>query len=259
MGLQMLSHEEVKKLEPNVEAVAGLLSLSTGVVDSYNLMRCFYGLAKENGAEFVFNTEIIGIDKKSGGYEVKIQDREGISSITAAVVINSAGLNSDKVAQLAGIDIKKAGYKIRYCKGEYFRLNSKVGRLVSRLVYPVPEQAGIGVHITLSLDGAMRLGPSVKYVDAIDYSVDERNQSDFYKAAHRYLPIIEMDDLSPDFAGIRPKLQGPGEKFRDFVVTDESEKGLPGIINLIGIESPGLTASPAIAQHVAEMVREILK
>ena len=238
-GLQMLSGEEVKKLEPNVKAVAGLLSPSTGVVDSYNLMRCYYGRAKENGVEFVFNTEIIGIEKKSSGYEVRIQDREGVTSIIATVVINSAGLNSDKVAQLAGIDIEKAGYKIHYCKGEYFSLNSKVGRLVNRLVYPVPEQAGVGVHITLSLDGSMRLGPSVKYVDTIDYSVDESDKSDFYKAAHRYLPIIEMDDLSPDFAGIRPKLQGSGDQFRDFIVTNESDKGLPGMINLIGIDHPG--------------------
>ncbi|MDD5288273.1 MAG: NAD(P)/FAD-dependent oxidoreductase [Dehalococcoidales bacterium] len=258
MGLRMLSQDEVKRLEPNVSAVAGLLSLSTGVVDSYNLMRSFYGRAKESGAEFVFNAEVIGIVKKAGGYEVSVKDREGISSITSGVMINAAGLFSDRVAQMAGIDVEKAGYKIHYCKGEYFSLNPKVGRLVNRLVYPVPEQAGIGVHITLSLDGGMRLGPNVKYVDTIDYTVDETSKADFYRAAHRYLPAIEPDDLAPDFAGVRPKLQGRGESFRDFVIRDEADKGLPGLINLIGIESPGLTSSPAIARYVAGIAKESL-
>jgi L-2-hydroxyglutarate oxidase LhgO len=134
-----------------------------------------------------------------------------------------------------------------------------VGRPVNRLIYPVPEQAGKGIHISLSLDGGMKLGPNVKYVDQIDYAVDESDKVNFYRAAHRYLPLIELDDLSPDFAGIRPKLQGPGEDFRDFVITDESARGLPGLIDLIGIESPGLTSSPAIGRYVAAMVDKYFK
>jgi L-2-hydroxyglutarate oxidase LhgO len=256
--LKLLPRDEVRRLEPNVKAVAGLLSPSTGVVDSYNLMRSFYGRAKESGAEFVFNAEVVGMDKNTSGYKVSVKDRDGTSSVMANVVINSAGLFSDRIAQMAGIDIEKAGYKLHHCKGEYFSLNPKVGRLVNRLVYPVPEQAGVGVHITLSLDGTMRLGPNVKYMDTIDYSVDESDKPDFYRAAHRYLPSIEFDDLSPDFAGVRPKLQGRGEDFRDFVIRDEIDKGLKGLINLIGIESPGLTASPSIAKYVAEIVSEIL-
>ncbi len=257
--LKLLPHDEVKRLEPNVKAVAGLLSPSTGVIDSYNLMRSFYGRAKESGAEFVFNAEVVGIDKNANSYRVNVKDREGISSVTGSVVINSAGLFSDRIAQLAGIDVEKARYKLHYCKGEYYCLNPKVGRLVNRLVYPVPEQAGVGVHITLSLDGTMRLGPNVKYTDTIDYSVGESDKPDFYRAAHRYLPSIEFDDLSPDFAGVRPKLQGKGEDFRDFVIRDETDKGLKGLINLIGIESPGLTASPSIAKYVTEIVAEILR
>jgi L-2-hydroxyglutarate oxidase LhgO len=129
---------------------------------------------------------------------------------------------------------------------------------VNRLVYPVPEQAGLGTHVTLALDGNMRLGPNTKYVDNIEYMVDERSRTDFYQAAHRYLPSIEIDDIAPDFAGIRPKLQAAGEGFRDYVIRDESDKGLPGLINLIGIESPGLTSAPAIAKYVAEMVADII-
>lgn len=257
-NLKLLDKNDIKKMEPKVKAVAGLFSPSTGILYSYGLMKAYFGIAQEQGIGFVFNTEVIGIEKKSGGYEVTIKDREGISSITTGIVVNSAGLKCEEIAKLAGIDTDKAGYKIYYCKGEYFSLNGSVGRLVNRLVYPVPQQAGVGVHITLSLDGVLRLGPSVKYVDSVDYAVDESSKADFYQAAHRYLPGIKMDDLVPDFAGIRPKLQGPNEKFRDFVIKEESDRGLPGLINLLGIESPGLTAAPAIAGKVAGMVREKL-
>jgi L-2-hydroxyglutarate oxidase LhgO len=257
-GLQILAHDDIKKLEPNVNAVAALLSPSTGVIDSYNLLRCFYGRAKENGAEFVFNTEVIGIERKNGTYQVNIRDDEGISSVTARVVINAAGLCSDRIAQLAGIDLAKAGYLLHYCKGQYFSLNPEKGHLVHRLVYPVPEQSGVGIHITLSADGSVRLGPDTKYVDKIEYTVNENDKGDFYRAAHRYLPSIEPDDLLPDFAGVRPKLQGRGEGFRDYIIRDETDKGLPGLINLIGVESPGLTASPAIAKYVAGLTTEAL-
>jgi L-2-hydroxyglutarate oxidase LhgO len=256
--LQMLNRDEIKILEPNVEAVAGLLSPSTGVLDSHDLMRTFCGCAKENGGVFVFGAEVINIHRNAGGYEVGIQDSERTYSVSGRVVINAAGLFSDRVAQLAGIDVEKAGYKLHYCKGEYFSLNPKIRRLVNRLVYPVPEQAALGVHITLSLDDSMRLGPNVKYTNTIEYSVDESDKQEFYQAAHRYLPSIEFEDLAPDFAGVRPKLQAKGKGFRDFVIRDERDKGLPGFINLIGIESPGLTASPAIAKYVAAMVKEIL-
>ena len=257
-GLQILTRDDIRKLEPNVQAVAALLSPSTGVVDSYNLLRCFYGRAKENGAEFVFNTMVEGIERKNGAYQVAIRDDQETSSVTAKVVINAAGLFSDCVAQSAGIDPAKAGYRVHYCKGQYFRLDPKLGRLVSRLVYPVPEQAGVGIHITLSVDGSVRLGPDTKYVDKIEYTVNENDKADFYRAAHRYLPSIQPEDLLPDFAGVRPKLQGPGKGFCDYIIRDESDKGLPGLINLIGIESPGLTASPAIAEYVAGLASAAL-
>jgi L-2-hydroxyglutarate oxidase LhgO len=257
--LQMLTREEIKLLEPNVEAVAGLLSPSTGVIDSHDLMKTLCGCAKENGVTFAFGAEVININRIAGGYEVSIQDSERTYSVTGSIVINAAGLFSDKIAQSAGIDVEKAGYKLHYCKGAYFSLSPKIRRLVNRLVYPVPEQAGLGTHVTLALDGSMRLGPNTKYVDEIEYSIDERDRADFFIAAHRYLPSIEIDDLAPDFAGVRPKLQAKGQGFRDFVIRDEADKGLPGLVNLIGIESPGLTAALAIAPHIAGMVEEILK
>ena len=256
--LMLLSRTELKRLEPNIEARAGLLSPSSGILDSYSLQKYFYSQAREKGAEFVFNTQIIGIEKAGTGYKVQIRDREGISDFVARVVINSAGLNSDKIAQFAGIDTAKANYRLHYCKGEYFSLSSKYRNLMSRLIYPTPEQAGLGIHVTLGLDGQVRLGPNARYVETIDYGVDETQKEAFYNSAKKFLPMIELRDLAPEFAGIRPKLQASGEAFRDFIIAHEEQAGFPGLINLIGIESPGLTASPAIAQYVGRMVKELL-
>ena len=254
--LTLLSRTELKKLEPNVEARAGILSPSSGILDSHALLKLLYSQAREKGAQFVFDTEVVGIERMGDKYRVDIRDREGISAVISRVVINAAGLKSDEIAQLAGIDIVKAGYKLHYCKGEYFSLDSKYRNLVSRLIYPAPEQAGQGIHWRRGLDGRVLLGPSANYVEAIDYSVDETHKQYFYNSAKRFLPFIELEDLAPESAGIRPKLQGPGEGFRDFIITHEGKKGFPGLINLIGIESPGLTAAPAIARYVGRMVYE---
>jgi L-2-hydroxyglutarate oxidase LhgO len=255
--LMLLSRTELKKLEPNVEARAGLLSPSTGILDSHTLLKFLYSQAKERGTEFVFGTEVIGIEKAGTKYKVQIKDRDGISALVAHVVVNCAGLNSDWIAQLAGIDIAKAGYRLHYCKGEYFSLSSKYRNVVNRLIYPTPEQAGHGIHVTSKLDGRVRLGPNAHYVKAIDYAVDETRKEAFFNSAKRFLPLIELEDLEPEFAGIRPKLQSPGETFRDFVIAHEEKAGFPGLINLIGIESPGLTASPAIARYVGNMMKEL--
>jgi L-2-hydroxyglutarate oxidase LhgO len=251
--LVLLSRTQVKKLEPSIEAGAGLLSPSSGIFDSHNLLKFLYSQAREKGAEFVFGTEVIGIERASAKYKVHIRDRDGISAFVAPVVVNCAGLNSDRMAELAGIDIAKSGYELHYCKGEYFSLDSKYRNLISRLIYPTPEQAGHGIHWRQALDGRVLLGPSAHYVEAIDYSVDETYKQYFYSSAKRFLPFVELEDLAPESAGIRPKLQGAGEGFRDFVITDEEKAGFPGLINLIGIESPGLTAALAIARFVGRM------
>ena len=255
--LVLLSRTELKKLEPNIEARAGLLSPSSGILDSYTLLKFLYSQAREKGARFVFDTEVIGIERAGAKYKVQIKDRDGISDFVAHVVVNCAGLNSDKIAQLAGLDIAKAGYKLHYCKGEYFSLSSKYRNVVNRLIYPIPEQAGHGIHVTVGLDGRVRLGPNARYVETIDYEVDGTQKEAFYNSVKRFLPHIELEDLAPESAGIRPKLQGPGEAFRDFVIAREEKASLPSLINLIGIESPGLTASPAIARYVGRMVDEL--
>jgi L-2-hydroxyglutarate oxidase LhgO len=255
-GLRIISRQELKRLEPNVAGVAAIWSPSTGIIDSHALMKHFIGRARENGAQIAYLTEVVGIEKVSGGYRVSVSDGEGGFSFITRVLINCAGLSGDKVAALAGIDIAKAGYKISYCKGEYFSVGNGKNRLVSRLIFPVPQPkfAGLGIHVALDLDGRMRLGPGIEYVDSIDYAVDGGHQQLFYDAAKYLLPFIEYDDLEPETAGIRPKLQQPGEDIKDFVIREESDSGLPGFINLIGIESPGLTAAPAIAEYVNGLV-----
>jgi L-2-hydroxyglutarate oxidase LhgO len=256
--LALISRTELKKLEPNIEARAGILSSSSGILDSYALMKLLYSQAREKGVEFVFDTEVVGIERAGAKYKVYIKDRDGISAFITRVVVNCAGLNSDRIAQIAGIDVVKAGYKLHYCKGEYFSLDSKYRNFISRLIYPVPEQAGYGIHLTPALDGRVRLGPNARYVGEADYRVDETQKEAFYNSVKRFLPNINLEDLAPESAGIRPKLQGPEEDFRDFVITHEEKTGLAGLINLIGIESPGLTAAPAIARYVGRMVDEFL-
>jgi len=253
-----LSGAALKRLEPEIEGKAGLLSRSTGIIDSHSLLQFFYNKARASGAQFVFGTDVIGIERVGTNYRVRIRDQDGISAFIAHAIVNSAGLNSDKLAESAGIAIDKAGYKLHYCKGEYFSLDSRWRHRISRLIYPTPEQAGLGVHVTLGLDGRMRLGPNLCYVHKIDYGIDDSGKEAFYRLTKRFLPDLELYDLEPEFAGIRPKLQAPGEDFRDFVITHEEKAGFPGLINLIGIESPGLTASPAIARYVGEMLNDFL-
>jgi len=259
-GLELLPRKKVKELEPNVEAVAAISSPSTGTVDSHALMRYFLNGAKEKGAEIAYKSKVVGIEKLPDGYDLVIEDSTGTSSVRTGVVINCGGLHADEVAQLAGIDIDEAGYRLHYCKGEYFSVSSSKQGLVKRLIYPLPDPAtgGKGIHNVFDVDGRMRLGPSAQYVDEIDYSVDESNKGVFHDSVKAFLPFIEYDDLEPEMAGIRPKLQGPGEDFRDFVISHEGDRGLPGLINLIGIESPGLTSAPAIANYVAAMVDKLL-
>jgi len=258
-GLRLLSKQEAKKLEPNVECFAAILSPTTGIIDSHALMKFFHSRATARGAQIVYKTKVVGVERMVGGYRVSVADSSGESSFITRVLINCAGLYSDEVAELAGIDLVGSGYRLHYCKGEYFSFTGGKGPFASRLIYPLPPPrfTGVGIHLTFDLDGRARLGPSAEYVNSIDYSVNERNQRLFYDASKRFLPAIEYKDLQPEMAGIRPKLQGPGESVRDFVIQEESARGLPGFINLIGIESPGLTASPAIAEFVSEIVAKL--
>jgi L-2-hydroxyglutarate oxidase LhgO len=256
--LQMLTAAECQALEPNVPAVAGLLSPDTGIVSAHGLMDFFLHEARSGGATVQLCTELITLDRHAAGYELMVKTGPTIESFTSERVVNAAGLESDTVAGLAGIDLDAAGYRLHYWKGSYFAVASAKAKLVSRLVYPVPNALSLGTHAVLGLDGRVRFGPDAEHVPdrALDYRVDESKRAAFGESVRRLVPSITDDDLSPDLAGIRAKLQGPGEGFRDFVVAEESARGLPGLVNLIGIDSPGLTSAPAIADKVADLLGE---
>jgi L-2-hydroxyglutarate oxidase LhgO len=259
-GLKLLSRRELKALEPNVEGVAAMLSPSSGIIDSHGLMQYFIARAVEGEAQIAYRSRVVGIEKAAEGYRVTVEDSDGKSSFITRVLINSAGLYSDEIAGLAGIDTNEAGYRLHFCKGEYFSLQSRQNTRVSKLIYPVPPSniVGVGIHITSDLEGRVRLGPNHHYVDNLDYSVDNSHKELFYGSVKKLLPAIDYEDLEPEMSGIRPKLQEAGGEFRDFVIKDEADRGLPGLINLIGIESPGLTAAPAIAEYVAGLVANYL-
>ncbi|MEA1958209.1 MAG: NAD(P)/FAD-dependent oxidoreductase [Chloroflexota bacterium] len=259
-GLRMISMKQLKSLEPNVEGIAALFSSSTGVVDAHALMRYYLVRAQDEDAHIVFNTEVVAIERANDGYRVSVDDGSGSFSILSRVVINCAGLDCDEVANMTGIDVDNAGYRLHYCKGEYFSVGGGKSKYIEHLIYPVPlpRVTGVGIHVTLDLDGRMLLGPSAEYVDKVDYAIDNRNQKAFYESVKPFLPFIEYEDLAPEMAGVRAKLQGPDDDIRDFVIREESDRDLPGLIDLIGIESPGLTASPAIARYVGGIVDGVL-
>lgn len=256
-GLRLLTASEIRRLEPEVRAVGGLWSSETGIIDSHALMSYLEKKASPD-ATFAYNCEVIGLERKGEGFLVTIRDADGESyQFGSEVVINAAGLGAEEVAKMAGIDTAAAGYVIYPCKGEYFRVGGRK-KLFSRLVYPPPTEISLGLHTVVDLQGGMKLGPSAFYVNEIDYKVEEKNRENFYLKAKKYLPGLKLDDLSPDMAGIRPKLYRKGEAERDFVIRHEEDRGLPGLIDLVGIESPGLTAALAIGKYVAGMAEGIL-
>ena len=255
--LRMLDARETTALEPAVRAVAALHSPRTGIVDAHALIESYLHDALAQNASLVLASEVIAIEPR-GAHDLRVTTKGAsgeISHARAQHVVNAAGLSASHVAALAGVAIDRLGYRQHLCKGDYFKLGDRKSGLASRLIYPVPQAAGLGVHLTLDLTGALRAGPDAEYITSPRYDVSEDKRAAFGAALRRYLPDIRDDDLEPDYAGIRPKLQGPGEAFRDFVIESAAPHGAAGLINLLGIESPGLTASSAIARRVAAQVR----
>jgi len=256
--LMLLSRKEIKKMESHIEALSAIYSPSTGILDSHGLMKSFIDESQSRNVQIAYATNLQVVEKHKQGYKVTVKDeRQEVFTFLTQVFVNCAGLNSDKISQKAGIDKKE--YALKYCKGNYFRVHNNKARFLSRLVYPVPPKDGIslGIHSALDLAGGLRLGPDADYVDKIDYTVDESKKEAFYQDTRRFLPFIELQDLSPDMAGIRAKLQGPREEFRDFLIKEESDNGLKGFVNLIGIDSPGLTCAIAIAREVRSLIKSL--
>jgi L-2-hydroxyglutarate oxidase LhgO len=254
-GLSVLDRQGIMALEPGIPGDAGLFSPTTGIFDTHAFMKRLERIADDRGVIFAYNCEVIAVTRANGSYEIGITDADGLPLVLSCeVVINASGLGADRIAGLSGIDPDREGYRIRYCKGEYFEVAARHRGRLSHLVYPAPSPISLGIHCVLGLEGSLKLGPNAFFVDSIDYTVDAAHRGEFYLAGRTLFPFIEESDLSPGMAGIRPKLQRIGEPFRDFVIRDEGDRGLPGFINLVGIESPGLTSSLAIAKHVETLV-----
>ncbi|MDJ0389426.1 NAD(P)/FAD-dependent oxidoreductase [Roseomonas sp. E05] len=250
--LRLVSREEALEMEPALACVAALVSPSTGIIDSHAYMLALQGDAENAGAMFVFHSPVLGGRLlPEGGAEIRVGGAEPME-LRCRTLINSAGLYAPKLAgSLEGMPAAHVP-PTYYAKGNYFTLAGRSP--FSRLIYPVPVPGGLGTHLTIDLGGQCRFGPDVEWVDHVDYEVDPKRGDSFYAAIRRYWPGLPEGALQPGYSGIRPKIVGPKQAAQDFVVQGPAVHGIAGLVNLFGIESPGLTASLALADHVSEML-----
>lgn len=253
--LQPLTVDQIRQCEPEVVAVGALLSPSTGVVDSHGLMLALLGELGDHGGQVAYHAPMLsGTALGNSTIRINVGGAEPVE-LQCRVVVNAAGLGASTVARaIEGVDHRGVPVT-RFAKGCYFRL---VGRSpFRRLIYPVPVPGGLGTHVTLDLGGQARFGPDVEWVTQPSYDVDPARAASFYTSIRRYWPGLEDGALAPDYAGVRPKIVGPGEPAGDFVIAGPEEHGVGGLINLFGIESPGLTSALAIANAVAQIVEDL--
>jgi L-2-hydroxyglutarate oxidase LhgO len=246
-NLDWLSAAQARRLEPELHCVAALSSPSTGIIDSHALMLAYQGEAEAAGASLAFRSPVLSGLVRGDGFELAVGGTEP-TRIRCRRLVNAAGLFAPALARaIDGIppDSIPPAY---FCRGVYFTLSGKTP--FRHLIYPVPVPGGLGVHITLDLAGQARFGPDVEWIDRVDYAVDPHRGDAFYAAVRRYWPGLRDGALMPGYAGIRPKISGPDEPAADFVVQGPAEHGIPGLVNLYGIESPGLTASLPLADEV---------
>ena len=264
MAIQQKAHEngvtdvveipaaEAMRMEPALHCVAALHSPSTGIIDSHALMLAYLGDAQAAGAMLALMSPLENVRLSQGGFELKVGGIEG-TRIRTKILVNSAGLRAPSIARLIeGFPPERIPPEL-YAKGNYYSLAGRPP--FSRLIYPVPEAGGLGVHVTLDLAGQARFGPDVEWVERIGYEVDPRRAERFYAAIRRYWPALPDGALAPGYAGIRPKISGPQEPAADFLLQGPAQHGIAGLVNLFGIESPGLTASLALADDVAEILK----
>lgn len=250
--LVWLSESEVREREPQVACAAGLLSPSTGIVSVAELLTSLQGDLEARNGVAVFQSQITRVRATGEHFLITVESGEDSNEIACRWLVNSAGLHALNFLKL--IDGYPSG-RLRtpyYAKGNYFVCQGV--RPFRHLIYPMPNEAGLGIHATLDLNGVTRFGPDVEWIDAPAYQVDQARSAAFYAAIRLYWPTIPSDSLHPDYAGVRPKLLGPGSPAADFEIEHAAAHGVRGLINLLGIESPGLTSSLAIGEHVANLM-----
>ncbi len=247
--LHLISRDEARAMEPALQCTAALHSTTTGIVDSHAYMLALQGDAENAGAVFAFHAPVLRGRATEDGIEIEVGGEEPMA-LRARLLVNAAGLHAPRLARgIAGMPEAHVPTAY-YAKGNYFTLAGRSP--FSRLIYPVPVPGGLGTHLTIDLGGQARFGPDVEWVDSIDYAVDPQRGESFYAAIRRYWPELPDGALSPGYSGIRPKIVPPGAPAQDFVVQGPGVHGVPGLVNMFGIESPGLTASLALADHVLE-------
>ncbi|KAL6498506.1 L-2-hydroxyglutarate dehydrogenase, mitochondrial [Orobanche hederae] len=276
-GLRMMDGQEARRMEPELQCTKALLSPASGIVDSHSLMLSLLGEAENHGAIFSYNTAVIGGKYEGGHLQLYISESQTLKNfeekeskpdliLIPRLVVNSAGLGALALSKrILGLN-NGVIHKPYFARGCYFTLSSVKSPPFQHLIYPLPENGGLGVHVTLDLNGQVRFGPDVKWIDGVDdissflnllnltrfdYSVPGDRANRFYPEIRRYYPCLKNGSLEPGYAGIRPKLSGPMQGPTDFIVQGEDIHGIPGLVNLLGIESPGLTSCMAIAEHVA--------
>jgi L-2-hydroxyglutarate oxidase LhgO len=249
-GMRVLSRAEAIAMEPALNCTSALLSPTTGIIDSHAYMLALQGDAEHAGALPVFFSPAVGAHARDRAIDIDVGGADPMT-LRCRLMVNSAGLHAPLLARrTAGMPPDRVPTEY-YAKGNYFTLQGRSP--FSRLIYPVPVPGGLGVHLTIDLGGQARFGPDVEWIDTIDYAVDPSRSDGFYAAVRRYWPDLKDGALHPGYAGIRPKIVPRGAPAQDFVVQGPQTHGVPGLINLFGIESPGLTASLAIADHVLEV------
>lgn len=249
VNIYPLSLRQLRSMEPSLQEGVAFFAPDSGIIDGMTLLQRLYLLCRDQGVIFNFYSELMAVDYSDRDYTL-ITNRDQFQAVR---VINSAGLASDSVAALLGLDVDKCQYRLQYVKGEYFSLPTS--QKVNHLIYPLPDKHGLGIHITPDMNGQLRLGPNAYQVESLDYNIDDLHRMEFYHAARAYFPKIKPTDLNPDFAGIRPRIKTHEQSGPDFVINEESSQGFPQFINLIGIESPGLTSSLAIAEYVTGLIQ----
>jgi len=250
--LERLSQADIAALEPAVRAIAGLLSPSTGIIDSHGLMLAYQGEAEDRGAMIAFQSPLQAARVTPDGFVLEVGGSAPMQ-LGCKYLINAAGLGAQQAAGvIEGLD--PASVPQRYLlKGNYFSMTGK--NPFSRLVYPIPPDASLGVHLTIDLAGQVKFGPYQEWIDEIDYVVDPDRAASFYTAVRQYYPGLADGSLVPAYAGIRPKVQAPGAPVADFIIDGPEAHGVPGLVNLFGMESPGLTASLTIGDYVIDLLR----
>jgi L-2-hydroxyglutarate oxidase LhgO len=245
-GVEIIDAAMARKLEPQLACVAAMISPETGIIDSHRFMLALRGDIEDQGGALAFNTRIERLARTSAGWAAHF---DGSDPIVFDAVVNSAGLGAQRLARATQDYPSERVPRLVLAKGNYFGYSGRPA--FSRLIYPVPVPGGLGVHVTLDLAGRMRFGPDVEWTEIENYDVDPRRAESFYAGIRRYWPALPDNSLAPDYAGMRPKLTAAGEPAADFIIDGPPQHGLPRMVHLFGIESPGLTCALSIAEEVA--------